>query len=203
MSDKSKPMVPDMETMLKAYEANGEEKPKKNKGGRPKGSTKKQKRILAEAPTKFEKDNEFGLTDMQQAFVWYYTEGACSQTEAARQAGYEFPSSAANKMLNGRDYPNVTKAIILKNEELAKKYAITPQKTGTMLWKIAEEAFESGAFNASVSAIKELNNLAGLIVHKNQNLNINANLDSMGKEDIKKRIEKLLGADTTVHDHDV
>jgi len=71
-----------------------------------------------------------------------------------------------------------------------------------MLWKVAEEAFDNGAYNASVSAIKELNNLAGLIVHKNQNLNINANLDAMGKDDIKKRLEKLLGADTTLKDND-
>jgi len=39
-------------------------------------------------------------------------------------------------------------------------------------------------------------------VHKNQNLNINANLDAMGKDDIKKRLEKLLGADTTLKDND-
>ncbi len=212
MSDK--PIISDDEInrkiLLKSYQkqkksedTGGAKNFKPNPRGRPKGSTKKQKRMLAEPPTKFEKDDEFGLTDMQQAFVWYYTEGTCSQTEAARRAGYEFPSAQANKLLNGKDYPNVVKAIILKNEELAKKYAITPQKTGAMLWKVAEEAFDNGAYNASVSAIKELNNLAGLIVHKNQNLNINANLDAMGKDDIKKRLEKLLGADTTLKDNDM
>lgn len=212
MSDK--PIISDDEInrkiLLKSYqknkrsEGNPDLKPKgTGKVGRPKGSTKKRKRMLAEPPKQFEKDDEFGLTDMQQAFVWYYTEGACSQTEAARRAGYEFPSAMANKFLNGKDFPNVVKAIILKNEELAKKYAITPQKTGAMLWKVAEEAFDNGAYNASVSAIKELNNLAGLIVHKNQNLNINANLEAMGKDDIKKRLEKLLGADTTLKDNDM
>ncbi|MGA0291625.1 MAG: DUF3685 domain-containing protein, partial [Synechococcus sp.] len=39
------------------------------------------------------------------------------------------------------------------------KYAITPQKTGTMLWKVMEKAYENGQFNAAVSAIKELNQL--------------------------------------------
>jgi hypothetical protein len=48
-----------------------------------------------------------------------------------------------------------------------------------------------------------LNNLAGLIVHKNQNLNINASLDSMDKEGIKKRLETLLGADPTINDKDM
>ena len=202
MSKDDKSIAPDKEILLDAYAKHSEE-PKKNKGGRPKGSSKKQKRILASAPASFAKDDEFGLTEMQNAFVWFYTEGACSQTEAARNAGYEFPASAANKLLNGTDYPNVVKAIILKNEELAKKYAITPQKTGKMLWSVAEPAYENGAYNAAVSAIKELNNLAGLIVHKNQNLNINANLDSMGKEDIKKRLGKLLGADPTINDNDM
>ena len=98
-------------------------------------------------------------------------------------------------MLNGRDFPKVTKAIRFKQDELADKYAVTPQKTGAMLWKIAEEAFEAGHFASSVSAIKELNSLAGLIVNKSQTLNINANLDSMNRDDIKERIGKLLGAD--------
>ena len=64
-----------------------------------------------------------------------------------------------------------------------------------MLWKLAEEAFENGSYNASVSAIKELNNLAGLSINRTQNLNINANLDAMNKDDIKKRLGKLLGVD--------
>jgi hypothetical protein len=45
-----------------------------------------------------------------------YTEGSCSQTEAARRAGYEFPAVAANKMLNGKDMPHVTKAIRIRQE---------------------------------------------------------------------------------------
>jgi phage terminase small subunit len=162
---------------------------------------RKPKKPLVEVKSQFEKDEEQGLTEMQNAFVWHYTEGACSQTEAARKAGYEFPAVAANKMLNGKDFPHVTKAIKIKQDELAEKYAITPQKTGTMLWKIAEESFESGQFNAAVSAIKELNQLAGLSVTKTQNLNINANVNSMSKEDIKERISKLLGANTETYDN--
>ena len=159
----------------------------------------KDKKPISQAPKQFEKDTELGLTEMQNAFVWHYTEGSCSQTEAARRAGYEFPAVAANKMLNGKDQPHVTKAIRIRQDELAEKYAITPQKTGTMLWKITEEAFESGQLNAAVSAIKELNQLAGLSVHKTQSLNINANLDSMLREDIKERIAKLLGGDSKTY----
>ena len=87
------------------------------KPGRPKGSTKEKKRSLATSPEMFNKDDEFGLTEMQAAFVWHYTEGACAQTEAARRAGYEFPASAANKMLNGKDMPHVTKAIRVKQDK--------------------------------------------------------------------------------------
>ena len=154
---------------------------------------------LVNAPEQFEKDEEFGLTAMQAGFVWFYTEGACGQTEAARRAGYQFPAVAANKMLNGKDYPNVVKAIRVKQDELAEKYAITPQKTGTMLWKITENAYESGQFNAAVSAIKELNQLAGLSVNRSQTLNINANLDSMSKDEIKERLSKLLGVDSDTY----
>jgi hypothetical protein len=50
-----------------------------------------------------------------------------------------------------------------------------------------------------VSAIKELNQLAGLSVNRSQNININANIESMNKDDIKERLSKLLGANTETY----
>ena len=161
--------------------------------------TKKNKEPLVETQVQFEKDAEHGLTEMQASFVWHYTEGACGMTEAARKAGYEFPSQASNKLLNGKDFPNVVKAIRIKQDELAEKYAITPQKTGTMLWKVMEKAYENGQFNAAVSAIKELNQLAGLSINRSQNININANLEKMSREDIKERLGQLLGAESDTY----
>ena len=142
---------------------------------------------------------EFKLTDMQASFVWHYTEGACGQTEAARRAGYEFPAASANKLLKTE---RVVKAVKIKQDELAEKYAITPQKTGAMLWKIAETSYENGYMGPAVSAIKELNQLAGLSINRSQNININANVDKMSKEQIKERLEKLLGVSTEYEDDD-
>ena len=173
-----------------------DEKPKR---GRP----RKKRQQLSPVPAMFEADEEQGLTEMQTAFVWHYTEGACGQTEAARRAGFSFPSSAATKMLNGKDFPKVTRAIRVKQDELREKYAITPHKTGAMLWKIAETSFETGAFNAAVSAVKELNQLAGLTIHRSQNLNINADLQKMTKEDIKQRLNQLLGVDDEMRSNDM
>lgn len=170
----------------------------KKKRGRP----KKEKPKLAKAPIQFEADEEQGLTEMQTAFVWHYTEGACGQTEAARRAGFAYPANAASKMLNGRDAPKVTKAIRMAQEELREKYAITPQKTGKLLWEISEMAVESGSYNAAVSAIKELNQLAGLTVHRSQNLNINADLKGMSRDDIKQRLAKLMGVENEMKDDD-
>ena len=164
------------------------------------GRPKKKKAELVETPTQFIADQESGLTEMQASFVWHYTEGACGQTAAARKAGYEFPAQAASKFLNGKDHPNIVKAIRIKQDELAERYAITPQKTGTMLWKVAETAYKNNQFNAVVSAIKELNQLAGLSINRSQNININANVDRMGKEDIKERLAKLLGANIDDYD---
>jgi len=160
---------------------------------RGKGRPKKKRPKLTNAPIQFEADPEHELTEMQAAFVWHYTEGASGQTESARRAGFSFPAAAASKMLNGKDFPNVTRAVRMAQDELREKYAITPEKTGSMLWKIAETSFESGAYNAAVSAIKELNQLAGLTIHRSQNLNINANLEKMTKDDIKSRLNQLLG----------
>ena len=170
----------------------------KPKRGRP----KKARQQLVETPEAFLADEEAGITEMQASFVWHYTEGACGQTEAARRAGFSFPASAATKMLDGKTFPKVTRAVLVKQDELREKYAVTPQKTGAMLWKIAETSFENGAYNAAVSAVKELNQLAGLTIHRSQNLNINADLQKMTKEDIKARLNELLGVDSEMRDRD-
>ena len=170
----------------------------KPKRGRP----KKARQQLVETPEAFLADEEAGITEMQASFVWHYTEGACGQTEAARRAGFSFPASAATKMLDGNTFPKVTRAVRVKQDELREKYAVTPQKTGAMLWKIAETSFENGAYNAAVSAVKELNQLAGLTIHRSQNLNINADLQKMTKEDIKARLNELLGVDSEMRDRD-
>ena len=171
----------------------------KPKRGRP----KKARQQLVETPEAFLADEEAGITEMQASFVWHYTEGACGQTEAARRAGFSFPASAATKMLDGKTFPKVTRAVRVKQDELREKYAVTPQKTGAMLWKIAETSFENGAYNAAVSAVKELNQLAGLTIHRSQNLNINADLQKMTKEDIKARLNELLGVDSEMRDKDM
>jgi phage terminase small subunit len=170
---------------------------------RGRGRPKKDKPKLTNVPIQFEANPELDLTEMQAAFVWHYTEGLCGQTEAARRAGFAFPAAAASKMLDGKTQVHVTRAIRLKQDELREKYAITPEKTGTMLWNIAETAFEGGAYNAAVSAVKELNQLAGLTVHRSQNLNINANVDRMNKDDIKARLEELLGVRDTLDPKDL
>ena len=170
----------------------------KPKRGRP----KKARQQLVETPEAFLADEEAGITEMQASFVWHYTEGACGQTEAARRAGFSFPASAATKMLDGKTCPKVTRAVRVKQDELREKYAVTPQKTGAMLWKIAETSFENGAYNAAVSAVKELNQLAGLTIHRSQNLNINADLQKMTKDDIKARLNELLGVDSEMRDRD-
>ena len=170
----------------------------KRKVGRPRKTNPE----LVKTPAQFQSDPELDLTEMQAAFVWYYTEGACGQTEAARRAGFNFPGSSASRLLDGETHPNVVKAIRMKQEELRVKYAITPEKTGSMLWKIAETSFEGGNYNAAVSAVKELNQLAGLTIHRSQNLNINADLQKMTKEDIKGRLNELLGVEKEVSDKD-
>jgi hypothetical protein len=175
-----------------------EESEEKRGRGRP----KKERPKLVNPPMLFEPDEEYGLTDMQTAFVYWYTEGACGQTEAARKAGFSYPAAAASRMLDGKSQPNVVKAIRAKQEDMRARYSITPEKTGKMLWQITESAFDAGHYNAAVSALKELNNLAGLTIHRTQNLNINANLDKMTKEDITRRLNELLGVDDRMSDKD-
>ena len=65
----------------------------------------------------FVSDEELDITELQAAFVWHYTEGACGQTEAARRAGFSFPGAAASKMLNGVTFPSVTRAVRIKQDD--------------------------------------------------------------------------------------
>ena len=160
--------------------------------GKPKKSPMKP---LVERPSAFEEDVELQLTDMQNAFVWHYAHDSCTQTEAARRAGFEFPSQAASRLMSGKTNPNVITAIKIQKSELAHKFAITPEKTAKMLWQISEEAYNKGQFNASVSAIRELNELAGLKIKKTENLNITANLDNMSHKDIESRLKEIFGGD--------
>jgi hypothetical protein len=166
-----------------------EEKPKKER----KKYTRKPSTPLVERPTAFMADEEFNLTDMQTAFVWHYVNDNCTQTEAARRAGFEFPAHAASKFLNGKDYPNVVKAIKVRREEMAHKYAITPDKTAKMLWKVSEEAYNKGQFNAAVSALRELNDMGGFKVRKSENLNINANLENLNAKEIERQLSEIFG----------
>jgi hypothetical protein len=63
-----------------------EEKKKLTKQrGRPKKAPMKP---LVERPTAFEENEELQLTEMQNAFVWHYVNDSCTQTEAARRAGF-------------------------------------------------------------------------------------------------------------------
>ena len=157
---------------------------------------------LVERPTAFMADEEFNLTDMQTAFVWHYVNDNCTQTEAARRAGFEFPAHAASKFLNGKDYPNVVRAIKVRREEMAHKYAITPDKTAKMLWKVSEEAYNKGQFNAAVSALRELNDMGGFKVRKSENLNINANIDSLNAKEIEKQLNEIFGGNIIDAEYD-
>ena len=44
------------------------------------GRPRKKLKPLVNTPAQFEADPELGLTEMQAAFVWFYTEGSCGQT---------------------------------------------------------------------------------------------------------------------------
>ena len=85
---------------------------------KPKGRPKKERPKLAEVPQQFTPNEEFGLTEMQTAFVWHYAHGGCGQTEAARRAGFTYPAMSASKLMNGRDHPHVVKAIRAEQEDL-------------------------------------------------------------------------------------
>ena len=87
------------------------------------GRPKKPRDKIVKTPSQFEKNEEFGLTEMQTSFVWHYTEGACGQTEAARKAGY-------TSLLVPPTYPF---SLTLEGESLEEKYVPVGMDLGKLL----------------------------------------------------------------------
>ena len=151
---------------------------------------KKPKENIVETPSLFEKDEEHGLTEMQNGFVWHYTEGACGQTEAARRAGYEFPSQAANKLLNGKDFPLVTEYIKELRDERERRYGVTLIGQLKRLSELSHKAEEEGQFSASINAEVKRSALGGLIVDRREQNHIHQ-LDKLSREEIVARLNQI------------
>ena len=134
-----------------------------------------------------------GLTDKQQIFVKIFAEneGRLTPTECARQAGYSEASAnvTSSQLLNGKRYPKVVDAIIVKRAELEKTHEVKLQKHVQELARLREKSLNEKSYSAAVNAERLRGQAAGLYIDRKEIRT--GSIDSMSREEVLKSLKEL------------
>ena len=134
-----------------------------------------------------------GLTDKQQIFVKIFTEneGRLTPTECARQAGYSEASAnvTSSQLLNGKRYPKVVDAIIIKRAELEKTHEVKLQKHVQELARLREKSLSEKSYSAAVNAERLRGQAAGLYIDRKEIRT--GSIDSMSREEVLNSLKEL------------
>ena len=131
------------------------------------------------------------LTPKQERFIQEYVTGRCTQTEAARRAGYAVESAKirASELLNSLKFPHVVDKVNDLRKELAKKYEISYETHIKDLAELREKSVNAGNLSAAVMAETRRGMAAGLYIDRKEVMH--GKIETMSKEDIVKRIMQL------------
>ena len=134
-----------------------------------------------------------GLTDKQRVFVKIYAEneGRLTPTECARQAGYSEASAnvTSSQLLNGKRYPKVVDAIIIKRAELEKTHEVKLQKHVQELARLREKSLNEKSYSAAVNAERLRGQAAGLYIDRKEIRT--GSIDSMSREEVLNKLKEL------------
>ena len=134
-----------------------------------------------------------GLTDKQRIFVKIYAEneGRLTPTECARQAGYSEASAnvTSSQLLNGKRYPKVVDAIIIKRAELEKTHEVKIQKHLQELARLREKSLSEKSYSAAVNAERLRGQAAGLYIDRKEIRT--GSIDSMSREEVLNKLKEL------------
>jgi hypothetical protein len=134
-----------------------------------------------------------GLTDKQQIFVKIFAEneGRLTPTECARQAGYSEASAnvTSSQLLNGKRYPKVVDAIIIKRAELEKTHEVKLQKHVQELARLREKSLNEKSYSAAVNAERLRGQAAGLYIDRKEIRT--GSIDSMSREEVLNKLKEL------------
>ena len=131
------------------------------------------------------------LTSRQKKFAEEVVLGRCSQTEAARRAGYADSSAAvrACELLNIGKFPNIANYINDLRLELSKKYEISYEGHLRDLGDLRDRAAANNQFSAAINAETHRGKVGGLYIDRKEVLH--AHINAMNKEDLIRRLEEL------------
>tara|TARA_R110002020_G_scaffold245031_1_gene458682 strand:+ start:2039 stop:2542 length:504 start_codon:yes stop_codon:yes gene_type:complete len=131
------------------------------------------------------------LTSRQKKFAEEVVLGRCSQTEAARRAGYADSSAAvrACELLNIGKFPHIANYINDLRLELSKKYEVSYEGHLRDLGDLRDQAAANNQFSAAISAETHRGKVGGLYVDRKEVLH--AHINAMSKDDLIRRLEEL------------
>ena len=114
------------------------------------------------------------------------------KAEAAKKAGYKNPVVIGRYMREGNKYSHVRREYERLMSEAKKKFELTHEKAVEDLYKLRDDAWSRGAFNAAIQAQGLLLKVGGLIVDRREVLH--GKIDQMSREEVERRLQDLLGS---------
>jgi phage terminase small subunit len=131
------------------------------------------------------------LTSRQRKFAEEIVLGRCSNTEAARRAGYADSSAKvrASELLDIGKFPHVANYINELRRELTQKYEITYESHIRDLGDLRDKAAANNQFSAAISAEKHRGQVGGLYIDRKEVLH--AHINAMSKDDLINRLKEL------------
>ena len=134
------------------------------------------------------------LTAQQEKFVMFLVYGndgePCSQTEAAKLAGYANPKDYASRLMNVNEYPMVVAHYEEKLLELHKKYEQDLPDQKATLGQLRDAAKRKGRFADAIRAQELMMKADGRFVDKRLNMNMKITPEEARAK--IKRIDKII-----------
>lgn len=130
------------------------------------------------------------MTYKQKTFADRFTEGNCTATHAAIEAGFsaKSASSIAAQLLNPHIYPQVVEYIAKIRDQKAAQYGVTKEGMLERLYFLSRGAEEAGQYSAAINAEKIRASLAGLTIDRRETV---SSVDNMTKDQVISRLEEL------------
>ena len=148
---------------------------------------------VEDMPFEYMDPNEKQLTKRQRLLVWNaVNDPQLSFAEAAKKAGYKNPIVIGRYMREGNKYSHVRREYERLMSEAKKKFELTHEKAVEDLYKLRDDAWGRGAFNAAIQAQGLLLKVGGLIVDRREVLH--GKIDQMSREEVERRLQDLLGS---------
>jgi hypothetical protein len=152
---------------------------------------------VEDMPFEYMDPNEKQLTKRQRLLVWNaVNDPQLSFAEAAKKAGYKNPIVIGRYMREGNKYSHVRREYERLMSEAKKKFELTHEKAVEDLYKLRDDAWGRGAFNAAIQAQGLLLKVGGLIVDRREVLH--GKIDQMSREEVERRLQDLLGSKTGI-----